>query len=1678
VGGTQFYTPDQVIATPGSAYLWLKNPDGSQGALLGSSGWGIWNTTYTTTADTAINAQPASITSGSDMTLNGAVTNANSKIVAGGTLTTSAPPNNVALQGHYTTTGLAIVYNQNGQLQPLVILPTTSGSVDVGAFTYVHNTSSAGASVPGAAGGGSTGTQASGSGAGSSGSHTATIVEVPANVGGVAGATGSPAGGASGASGASGTGSSPAVPMVVRTSSASTALPSASLFKLQPGANSHYLVETDPRFADYRTWLSSDYLLDKLGLDPNTTMKRLGDGFYEQQLIDQQVMQLTGYRYVEGFGNDTDEYTALMNAGATFARQYNLTVGVALTAAQMAQLTSDIVWLVQRTVTLPDGSTQQVLVPQVYVRVQPGDIDGSGALLSADQTVIKGSGDLTNTGTIAGRTLVKINADNIDNLAGRISGGSVALNATHDVNNIGGTIDAKNALSVTAGHDINVKTTTASGSAGNANIDRVAGLYVSNPGGTLVASAGNDMNLVGAIVANAGGGAGAGKTVLHAGNDLNLATVTTATSAVAVGRELNGSASTSQDIGTQVLGGGDVKLDAGHDVSATAATVSAVGNLGVKAGNDITIGAGQQTSDFGFASVSTHKNLLSQTVTTTEGASSTDTPIASSFSGGKVTLDAGRDITVDGSSVYATDALKLSAGRDVNIGTAQSSSSASLSQQVQSTPTGLAKALGAPAVAIAASTLSPPDSTLGGLLTRKQNNVTDSQSSTQALGSTLSGGSIDIHSGRDTTITGSTLVADGDIGIDASRNLTIQSAQDTSDSQLATAFKGSGNLGTFIKPAMGRSQDTASQGEQDVTQAASQVASLNGNVTLKAGGTYTQTASDVLALGTGADGNAGNIDIMAKTVVINEAYDTTTRTSASQGSQLTLGGTASVPLLNAIKSTAQTAQATGRTGDSRMQALGAADTAMEAANVAQMVAQGGSLGGYKVGVALTSSQYQSQESETTSTVVGSTVSGAGNVSIKATGGGAASDITATAANIQADGNVELNADNAITLQAAQSTDRTTGSSSSSSASIGVSWSVGAQNGVTIDLGASQGKGNELGSDVTNANTHVTAGNTVNLHSGGDTTLKGAVVAGETVNADVGGNLTIQSLQDTSFQNDKQSSSGGNLSLCIPPICGGAVVMGSAYTANARGNTAYASVTEQSGIQAGDGGFSVNVAGNTKLVGSVIESTQAAVDAGANSFKTGGTLTTSNIVNTSVGSASGYSVGGSYTSAYADADGKSVPEQRTPSAGIGSASSPTQTSLAISGISGIAGNTAVRTGDTSSAGTLARPTDVNSLMNQVGAQVTVTAVFSQQASFTWGQYADKQYTDAVGKADEEGAACWAPAGACRAVGHAIIGGLTGDAAGAIGAGASSLTSPAVYQMLNDLGVPDAISQGLTIAYAAGLGSVAGGTAGAAAGLNEAANNSTLAARLILETVELGGPSLAQACLKMPSCVGLLGATALNAIASSSSTSGPVTMGDVNPTLFMGSDATQSADTYGVPPSGTAPLPNYGGTTTTPATPQAQPSTTTTPGNALGSQGAPGYDGTNPVGNTSTATQNNGALGALGGNVVMSQGSTGSTGGSGLSMSDILLPNGQPVGYVSRGAGAAIQTVSPSQFDGIQSALLDGAAPIATPSGYAGTWYQRSDGTIFGIRASLGSGATIDVIQSDNPNLPSGFKIHQK
>jgi len=121
----------------------------------------------------------------------------------------------------------------------------------------------------------------------------------------------------------------------VRTLSSGPQLPASSLYTINAGNPNAPLVETDPAFTNYGKWLSSDYMLTALGLDPALTQKRLGDGFYEQHLLLQQTAQLTGNYYLGDYTNLDLQYQALMDAGVSFAQSYGLRPGIALSATQI-----------------------------------------------------------------------------------------------------------------------------------------------------------------------------------------------------------------------------------------------------------------------------------------------------------------------------------------------------------------------------------------------------------------------------------------------------------------------------------------------------------------------------------------------------------------------------------------------------------------------------------------------------------------------------------------------------------------------------------------------------------------------------------------------------------------------------------------------------------------------------------------------------------------------------------------------------------------------------------------------------------------------------------------------------------------------------------------------------------------------------------------------------------------------------------------------------------------------------------------------------------------------------------------------------------------------------------------------------------------------------------------------
>ncbi len=489
---------------------------------------------------------------------------------------------------------------------------------------------------------------------------------------------------------------------------------------------------------------------------------------------------------------------------------------------------------------------------------------------------------------------------------------------------------------------------------------------------------------------------------------------------------------------------------------------------------------------------------------------------------------------------------------------------------------------------------------------------------------------------------------------------------------------------------------------------------------------------------------------------------------------------------------------------------------------AQAMAGGGNLS-YGVSVNLSRNESQSTSVTTSSQAVGSGVVGANNINIIATGAGQGSNIHVVGSTIAAGNTANLAADNDIALEASKDTSVTVGQNSSRGANVGVTFGAGAQNGFSIQLGVSQGKGSNNQNDTRFNATQVSGGRAVTIASGGDLTLRGAVVDGNRVTTDVGGNLNIESLQDVSVGQSRQSSSGLNVSLCIPPICYGAVATVGGSAAGAKADGVFISPNTQAGIKAGDSGFDVNVRGDTHLTGAVIESTQAAIGAGKNSFQTGGALTMSDLQNVSRSNGSGYAVSGGMSLGYttaADATPSSDPKDGqwafppSGSAGVGSDSGGEQNSTTRSGISGIAGDQSVRTGDNASAGTLVRDWNTQTIVRDVQAQAQITQQFNQNAAREIGTYADRQRATVLASNDLAEAARWDEGGEYRVALHTAAGALSGGVAGALGSGASAGLMPRIGEAIDGMGLPTPVAQALGAVTAAAIGATVGGGAGAA------------------------------------------------------------------------------------------------------------------------------------------------------------------------------------------------------------------------------------------------------------------------
>lgn len=874
-------------------------------------------------------------------------------------------------------------------------------------------------------------------------------------------------------------------------------LPNSQLFPLTQDPTAHYLVETDPKFTNYKNFLSSDYMLSRLAVDPQKAQKRLGDGFYEQKLINDQIAQLTGKRFLGDYTTNEQQYQALMESGVKTAEQFQLTPGIALSAAQIAALTSDMVWLVSQEIALPDGIKTKVLVPVVYLaRVDNAQLQATGSIISGRNMDLAVKGTVQNGGTMQATNNALIHATDITNtgtLRTDAAKGNTVLIVDNDIINTGGNIAGKN-VGLLAGRDVIMNTTVSDNKTSSGN--GVHGLSVAN----------TSINNVASITAD------------------------------------------------------QLSIQSGRDISLTATKVDTTGNASMVAGRDINLGT--VTTKEALSANYDAKNNLSYSQTNEIG-----TQIST---GGNLVLSAGQDVNAKAAYANATGEIAVAAGRDVNLTSAQQQSTYAQETYIET------------------STLFSSSST----------HTKEKQQGTQSIGSTLSGDKVQVVAGNNINVTGSNVAATNDVNVVAGNNINITSSQNTSNHSYnkeaeSSGLFSSGGAGITIGS---KSQANHYQDSSTIHQG-SLVGSMGGNVALVAGGNLNIKGSDVIA--------QKDISLAGRNIEISQVQNELRHSEQHEQEQSRLTLSFSSPITNVATSVVQSIQRGNEVDDSRLKNLYTAKAAAtlltnsgEIGNEAKQLANG-DMGSVSVNLSIGSSQSKSSSDSQQSYVQGSQVRAGGNLSIVASGKAndpGQGNITVTGSQLSGN-NVLLAATNDIVLQSAQNTNRNQSENDSSGWSAGVGISLGAKAGMTFSASGHAGEGNQNGSSTQQVNTQINANNQLAIVSGRDTTLNGAVANAKQISADIGRDLTITSLQDSEDYRSKQENISGGASFTY----GTGSASASLSYSKSKTDADYASVNQQSGFNAGEGGVNINVGNHTQLNGSIISSKAKAEN---NTIRTG------------------------------------------------------------------------------------------------------------------------------------------------------------------------------------------------------------------------------------------------------------------------------------------------------------------------------------------------------------------------------------------------------------------------------------------------------------------------------------------
>ncbi|MCD4251257.1 contact-dependent inhibition toxin CdiA [Escherichia coli] len=628
------------------------------------------------------------------------------------------------------------------------------------------------------------------------------------------------------------------------------------LLRMHPGQAPR---ETDPAYTDEKQFLGSSYFLDRLGLKPEKDYRFLGDAAFDTRYVSNYMLNQIGGRYINGVGSDTDQMRYLMDNAARAQKALGLKFGVALTADQVAALDRSILWykavtingqtmmvpevyLSPKDVTLQNGS----IISGQNVHLAGGNVTNSGSTLMAQNNLtidsadslgnlesglinaggalgLKAMGDINNiSATITGKTVrLESLAGNVNNLTryshwqldapedslalkhtytGSIASvsamDSLDIRADKNISVTGAEISAGGRAALIAGNDLSLNAIDRVSSSRHANSEshqRSAELTTITAGDSVMLSAGRDVS------SQAAGIAAEDNITVRAGRDVNLLAEESVTGSSSYSKKKTVIDETVRQQGAEIASGGDTTVTAGRDITAVASSVTATGNISVNAGRDVALTTATESDYHYLETKKKSGGFLSKKTTHTISEDSASREAGSLLSGNRVTVNAGDNLTVEGSDVVADQDVSLAAGNHVDVLAATSTDTSWRFKETKKS--GL---MGTGGIGF----------TIGSSKTthdRREAGTTQSQSAS-TIGSTA--GNVSITAGKQAHISGSDVIANRDISITGDSVVvdpghdrrTVDEKFEQKKSGLTVAL--SGTVGSAINNAVTSAQET------------------------------------------------------------------------------------------------------------------------------------------------------------------------------------------------------------------------------------------------------------------------------------------------------------------------------------------------------------------------------------------------------------------------------------------------------------------------------------------------------------------------------------------------------------------------------------------------------------------------------------------------------------------------------------------------------------------------------------------------------------------------------------------------------------------------------------------------------------------------------------------------------